>query len=98
MRMHIVAHKCDCSRLEYEEYAEAKLIKLRRIYGSLKIIYDGLIYSVAPDKHTNLFVENNIWYGNMNQISKYWKENVIEPRKRKKNGFSITINLICQGI
>ena len=72
---------------ETESKNQLTLTNLRRIYGSLKIIYDGLIYSVAPDKYTNLFVDYNIWYGNMNQISKYWKENVVEPCKRLETGF-----------
>ena len=59
---------------EPESKNQLTLINLRRIYGSLKIIYDGLIYSVAPDKYKNLLVNYNIWYENMNQISKYWKE------------------------
>ncbi len=41
-----------------------------------------LVNAGVPIKDVNY----NIWYGNMNQMSKYWKENVIEPRKRKKNG------------
>ena len=46
---------------EAESKNQLTLINFRRIYESLKIIYDGLIYSVAPDKYTNLFVDYNIW-------------------------------------
>ena len=48
-----------------------------------------MIYSFHPfNKHTNIRVDFNIWYGNMNQISNYRKEKVIESHKKEeKTGF-----------
>ena len=53
-----------------------------------------MIYSFHPfNKHTNIRVDFNIWYGNMNQISNYWKEKSDRIHKKgRKKDFKSQIN------
>lgn len=71
--------------LKFEESKEVlTLINLRRIFNSLKIIYDGLIYSVAPDKYTNLSVNFNMSFDYINQASIHYK-NYLEKKRKNMN-------------
>lgn len=54
-----------------------------KIFNSLKIIYDGFLYSVAPDLFAQKVVDFNIWYWRLNQISQYYDDYFTKPRKEK---------------
>ena len=43
---------------------------IKRVFNSLKIIYDGFYYSIAPDLFTNLFYDHQLWFDYLNQIAK----------------------------
>ena len=50
-------------------------VNIKRIYNMLKLIYDGFLFAIAPDKLTSLFVEHNIWFSHLNNlVNKYKKE------------------------
>lgn len=58
---------------------------LKRIFNSSKIIYDGFLFSIAPDKFTNLFnAYSDIWFSQLNREVNYWIEEMREPRKANK--------------
>lgn len=57
-----------------------------KIFNSLKIIYDGFLYSVAPDLYTNRIVDFNVWYHHLNHISQYFYDNVTKIHEEKKSG------------
>ncbi len=59
---------------EEESSRELTYRKLKRIFNSLKIIFDGLYYSIAPDLFTNLSIDHNLWFGYLNQISQKYEE------------------------
>ena len=40
----------------------------------LKIIYDGFLFAVAPDKYTPVFFKSYIWFSNMDYIVEKFKE------------------------
>ena len=48
------------------------LSNIKRIFNSLKVIYDGLFYSVAPERFGHIKIDHNMWFDNMNRISEYW--------------------------
>lgn len=77
-RDNVFAH-IDELKHEEESRVELTYTKIRRIFNSLKIIYDGLLYSVAPDVFTNLRVEHNMWFWHLNEISAFYEE---EYRKK----------------
>ncbi|MDY4934131.1 MAG: hypothetical protein SPH55_02625 [Eubacteriales bacterium] len=47
---------------------------VKRIFNMLKIIYDGFLFAVAPDKYTPVFFQSNIWFSNMDYIVEKFKE------------------------
>ncbi len=51
---------------------EVTFRNIKRILNSLKIIYDGFLYSVAPDKFAHLRVEHNMFFDSLNKISEFW--------------------------
>ncbi len=78
-----------------------------KIFNSLKIIYDGFLYSVAPDLFSNLVVDFNIWFGNLNQISQYYYDNVTKIHRAEESILkqgkyidfdSYNINIIAEGL
>lgn len=80
-RNNVFAHS---GNLKNKEESEGKLtlVNLRKIYNSLKVIYDGLSYSVAPDLFAQLSYDYNFWFGHLNQITEHYKKTVVEPRKK----------------
>lgn len=71
-RDNIFAHIDYLKNVESKKYMTFTNVK--RIFNSLKVIYDGLLYSVAPEKFTHLMVNHNMWFDHMNQISEYWEK------------------------
>ena len=61
-----------------ESSKELTYFNLKRIFNSLKIIYDGFYYSVAPDLFTNLHYDHNLWFDYLNQVA-----NEYEARNKK---------------
>ena len=45
-----------------------------KIFNSLKIIYDGFLFSVAPDLFNNMYVNHNVWYSHLNRISESYSK------------------------
>lgn len=41
----------------------------------LKLIYDGFLYAVAPDKYTSLLVEHNIYISHLDYIVEEYRRN-----------------------
>ena len=52
-----------------ESFKELTYYKLKRIFNSLKIIYDGFYYSIAPDKYAKLIYDHQIWFNKMNDVA-----------------------------
>jgi len=50
-------------------------VNIKRIFNMLKLIYDGLLYAVAPDKYTNLIVDHNIYISHLDNIIKEYRKN-----------------------
>lgn len=69
-RDNLFAHLDSLKNAESAKYMTFTNVK--RIFNSLKVIYDGLLYSVAPDRFKHLRVEHNMWFDHMNHISEYW--------------------------
>ena len=57
-------------KMPIESPREFTYINTKRIFNSLKIIYDGFYYSLAPDLYTGLHYDFNIWFDHLNQITK----------------------------
>ena len=50
-------------------------VNIKRIYNMIKLIYDGFLFAIAPDKLTSLFVEHNFMFFHLNNlVNKYKKE------------------------
>lgn len=45
-----------------------------KIFNSLKIIYDGFLFSVAPDLFNHMYVNHNVWYSHLNRISESYSK------------------------
>ncbi len=54
---------------------ELTYTNLKRIFNSLKIIYDGFCYSVAPDLYANLIYDYQLWFDHLNHIAKLYEVN-----------------------
>ncbi len=76
---HIGEHK------KSESEAQLTYQNIIKIFNSLKIIYDGFLYSVAPDLFTNKSVNFNVLYGRLNRISQYYYDNVTKIHDAKKS-------------
>ena len=68
----------ECAHLE--RINETNLSKLqsfdiRRIYNSIKIIYDGLYFSLAPDLYDDREYDPNICISHLNNIVEFWNNN-----------------------
>ncbi len=83
-RDNVYAHTGTLKNKEESEN-QLTLINLRKIFNSLKIIYDCLSYSIAPDTFANLTYDFNIWYDHMNNISKYYEDKAIKIREKRNN-------------
>ena len=44
-------------------------VNLKRMFSLTKAIYDGLLYTVAPDKYATIVFDPNIWFSHLNEIS-----------------------------
>ncbi len=60
-----------------KEGSRSKLtyLNLIKIFNTLKVIYDGFLYSVAPDLYTPILVESNDFYNRLNDIVRYYEDN-----------------------
>lgn len=58
-----------------EYYKEINYVGLKRIYNSLRIIYDGFLCSVAPEKLNIIMLDYNMWFSHLDDITEYWIEN-----------------------
>ena len=56
----------DVSKLKEKSLENVTFYDLKRVFNSLKIIYDGFLYSIAPDKFTILHVDHNMHFSHMN--------------------------------
>ena len=81
-RNNVYAHT-GALRKKDESEAQSTLINLRKVFNSLKIIYDCLFYSVAPDKFTNLNYNFNVWYDHLNCISEYYDRKVTKTLEKE---------------
>lgn len=59
-----------------ESETQLTLINLRKVFNSLKIIYDCLSYSIAPDRYATLKYTFNNWYDHLESISRYYANKV----------------------
>lgn len=68
------------------EGSKSKLtyLNLIKIFNTLKVIYDGFLYSVAPDLYTPIIVESNVWHNKLNNIIKYYEDNYVKNRISSK--------------
>lgn len=76
---HIGEHK------KSEAEAQLTYLNIIKIFNSLKIIYDGFLYSVAPDLFANKSGNFNVLYGRLNRISQCYYDNVTKIRDAKKS-------------
>ncbi len=72
-RDNMFAHMDDLKNTDSKIYLTYNYII--KIFNSLKIIYDGFLYSVAPDKYTNLHIEFNLKFDLLNKISQFYSDN-----------------------
>jgi len=56
---------------------------LKRVFNSLNVIYDGFLFSIAPDKFANLCMDYNIWFNQLNREVDFWIRSVREKHKNK---------------
>lgn len=63
------AHIGDLKKPE-ESSKELTYFNIKRVFNSLKIIYDGFYYSIAPDLFANVRYDYQLWFDYLNQISK----------------------------
>lgn len=73
-RDNVFAHIGELKKVE--SINELTYRKLKRTFNSLKIIYDGLFYAIAPDKFANLIIDHNLWFNYLNQITKEYEKNI----------------------
>lgn len=83
-RNNVYAHSGTLKKKEESEN-QFTLINLRKIFNSLKIVYDCLSYSIAPDKFAHLNYDYNIWYDHLNTISQFYETKVAKPQEEKAN-------------
>ena len=74
----------DVPKLKEQPLKDVSIFDLKRIFNSMKIIYDGFLYAVAPDLYTNLMFDHNLWFGHLNDIFKFW-----EIHKKSKKSIDI---------
>ena len=59
-----------------ENHQEQMTLKnIRKTINALKIIFDDLSYSIAPDKYVNIEINYNIWLSRLNLISQFYEKN-----------------------
>lgn len=69
-------NKCaHIGKLKNQSHDNLTYINIKRIYNMIKIIYDGFMIAIAPDKFATLVVDHNIWFSNLNRIVKEYREN-----------------------
>ena len=56
--------------------AEMTLINIRRIFNAIRIIYDGFLFSVAPDMYGNIVYEPNLFFGHLNDMTRVWEKEI----------------------
>lgn len=66
-----------------ESKSQLTLINLRKVFNSLKIIYDCLSYSIAPDRYAILKYTFNNWYERLNSISQYYEDKAIKTQEKE---------------
>lgn len=49
-------------------YKKINYIGLKRIYNASRMIYDGFLYSIAPDLYHPLTMDYNMWFDHMDDI------------------------------
>lgn len=81
-RDNVYAHTGELKNKDESE-AQLTLINLRKIYNSLKIIFDCLSYSIAPDRFANLEYDFCILYDHLNSISEYYDKKVTKPLEKE---------------
>ena len=48
---------------------------IKRIFNFIKLIYDGFLYGIAPDKYASLIVDHNICLSHLDLIVNEYKKN-----------------------
>lgn len=81
-RNNVYAHVGDLKDV-INHQAQLTLKNIRKTVNALKVIFDGLSYSIAPDKFVNIQIDYNIWIDHLNIISRYYDEHVTKPLKDK---------------
>jgi hypothetical protein len=51
---------------------------IKRIFNLIKLIYDGFLYGISPDKYASLIVDHNIWFSHLDLIVNDYKKNKIK--------------------
>lgn len=84
-RDNVYAHVGELKNKE-DHQAKMTLINFRKIVNTLTIIFDGLSYSIAPDKYVTIAkIDYNIYLNRLNEISMYYEENVTKKIKERLN-------------
>lgn len=78
-RNNVFAHSGNLKNKEKSENT-LTLINLRKIFNSLKIIYDGLSYSVAPDLFAQFDYHYNFWFDHLNQITEQHQKTITKSK------------------
>lgn len=79
LRDHQFAHLDELANPDSEKMLTYRNIV--KIFNSLKIIYDGFLYSVAPDLFAHKIFNSNVLYHRLNTISQYYEDNVTKKIK-----------------
>lgn len=58
-----------------ESFNNLSYVDLKRMFSMIKLIYDGFLYAVAPDKLSTIIVDYNIWFSHLDQIVKEYRKN-----------------------
>lgn len=72
-------------KLKSEESSKnLSYVNLKRIYSMVKLIYDGFLFAIAPDKYTHLLVKRNILLDHMNQVVSVYRKFEKEQEQKLK--------------
>lgn len=64
-----------------ESSKELTYYNIKRIFNSLKIIYDGFYYSIAPDLFTNVHYDHQLWFDHLNRITEEYENRINRKEK-----------------
>lgn len=71
-----------------ESYKNLNYANLKRVFNSLKIIYDGFLFSIAPDKYAYILMRSNINFSHLNILVSKGKQKEDEEEKEIEKAVS----------